>query len=247
MNRKVAVFERDAATNAGYGYTTDQRLSSRMATQRLRDLVVGAVTLEGRRVLDLGCGDGYFTARFWQEGRPRTMVGLDPAPSAIGVARGRDSSAGLHFVVGDGHRLPWRDDEFDLVLVQGVLHHDDLAETTIREALRVAREVLILEPNGNNLGLKVIEKVSRYHREHHERSYSTVRLLRWIRRSGGYVTRMRFGGLVPMFSPDWLARTTKLLEPLVERVPVLRALGCAVVVMVVRRASERSETNPVGG
>ncbi|MDQ4149975.1 MAG: class I SAM-dependent methyltransferase [Actinomycetota bacterium] len=236
MNRKVSVFERDAATNAGYGYTTNQGLSSRLATRRLQDLIQQAVVLEGRTVLDLGCGDGYFTARFWEEGGPKTMVGLDPAPSAVRVARSRNDSPGLHFVVADGHSLPLRDSVFDVALVQGVLHHDDHPLRTISEALRVARQVVILEPNGNNLGLKVIERVSRYHREHHEKSYSTPRLLRWIRKSGGSVVGMQFGGLVPMFSPDWLARATKAVEPAVEKVPVLRALACAVIVLVVERA-----------
>jgi ubiquinone/menaquinone biosynthesis C-methylase UbiE len=241
MNPKVAVFERDAASHAGYVYTTDQRLSSRMATLRLEHLIKDAVALEGRRVLDLGCGDGYFTGRFWADGRPRVMVGVDPAPSAIGVARSRTEGGGLHFVVGDGHRLPWKDDSFDLGLIQGVLHHDDYVTTTIEEALRVAGEIMILEPNGNNPVLKVIEKASRYHREHHERSYSTRRLLRWIRDSGGSVVSLRFGGLVPMFCPDWMARATKALEPIVERIPVLRALVCAVVVVVARRAAEAQQ------
>jgi hypothetical protein len=38
-----------------------------------------------------------------------------------------------------------------------------------------------------------------------------------------------------MFCPDALARLMKFLEPLVERLPVVNALGCAVYVMVVER------------
>jgi len=237
MKAKVEVFDRDAATNDGYVYTTAQRLSSRLATRKLSDLILGAVDFEGRTVLDIGCGDGYFTERYWDEGRPERIVGVDPAPAAVKVAQERRPDANMTFVVGDGHRLPWRDGSFDLALIQGVLHHDDRPVETIREAFRLAGEVLILEPNGNNMGLKVIEKASRYHRDHHERSYPTRRLLRWVRESGGTVVHQEFGGLVPMFCPDWIARTAKALEPGVERSPLLRYLGCAVLVVVARRGS----------
>jgi len=158
QSSKVRPFDRDAGEGGGYVYTTNHRTSSRIALQRHFDLIREAVTFDGRSVLDIGCGDGFSTERFFDEGSPRRMVGLDPAPSAIAVATRRRTAPGLHFVVGDGHRLPWPDDSFDLVLIQGVLHHDDKPLETIREAFRVAPEVLILEPNGNNLGLKENEK-----------------------------------------------------------------------------------------
>ncbi len=235
MKSEVEVFDRDATTNDGYVYTTHQRLSSLLATRRLSDLILGATSFEGKSVLDIGCGDGFFTERHWEEGRPDRIVGVDPAPAAIKLAQARRPSAPLSFVVGDGHRLPWGSDSFDLALIQGVLHHDDDPVQSIREAFRLAPEVLILEPNGNNLGLKVIEKASRYHREHGERSYPPRRLLRWIRDCGGTVVHQQFGGLVPMFCPDWVARSAKALEPAVERSPALRWLGCAVLVVVARR------------
>ncbi len=43
-----------------------------------------------------------------------------------------------------------------------------------------------------------------------------------------------YAGLVPFFCPEPVARVLKTIEPVVERVPVLRALGCAVYVQLVR-------------
>lgn len=238
MKPKVEVFDRDAAGGEGYVYTAQDRLSHRLATRNLEDLILGAATLTGRRVLDVGCGDGYFTRRFWDRADPKSLVGLDPAAKAIEVAEAKKEDRPLKYLVGDGHHLPWPDDSFDLVTIQGVLHHDDCPWLTIGEAFRVAPEIAVLEPNGNNLGLKVIEKTSRYHREHHERSYPTPRLLRWIREAGGTPTAETFGGFVPMFCPDWVARLTKRAEPSIERVRGLRALTCAVVVVVARRNTD---------
>lgn len=239
LRAKVEAFDRDAVENDGYVYTTGQRLSSRLATRNMSDLVLSCYAFEGKRVADVGCGDGFMTARYWEEGHPAWMVGADPAPEAIKVAKRRYpsplSEGGIDFVVAEGRRLPWADDSFDVALLHAMLHHDPSPRDTIREGFRVAREVVILEPNGNNLGLKVIEKASRYHREHQERSYSTRKLLRWVSECGGSVVRERIEGLVPMFCPDWIAKGTKAVERLVERSATLSYLGCAVVCIVARR------------
>jgi SAM-dependent methyltransferase len=237
VKSKTDVFDDDVRANHGYVYTTNGRLSSNMATRRLADLVQGVVRLEGRSVVDIGCGDGFFTELYRREAGPRRIVGVDGAAEAVRVAQRRSDDGSTRFVASDGHHLPWRRDAFDVALIQGVLHHDDDPRGIIREALRVASEVVILEPNGANYGLKVIEKASRYHREHQERSYPSGRVIRWIGECGGVVVRREFGGLVPMFCPDTLARLCKSLEPRVERSRLLSVLGCAVYVLVAHRAT----------
>ena len=83
-----------------------------------------------------------------------------------------------------------------------------------------------MEPNGYNPVLKVIEKLSRYHVEHEEKSYSPRRVAAWFERCGARVEAERYIGLVPMFCPDLLARLLKSFEPLVERTPLLRRIAC---------------------
>ena len=39
-------------------------------------------------------------------------------------------------------------------------------------------------------------------------------------------------GFVAMFSPDWLARAMKAIEPMIESLPLVNVIGCAVVVLV---------------
>ncbi len=236
INPNVDVFNRDVASNGGYRYTTNIELSSQLATQRSTDIILQLGRFLGRSVVDIGCGDGYYSLRYWDQGHPRALVGLDSAERAIALANTRKGARPLHFEVGDAHHLPYPDNSFDLALIQSILHHDDQPQDTIREAFRVAPEILIHEPNGYNLGLKVIERVSPYHREHREKSYTTRQMTRWIEASGGRVIRRRFVGFVPMFSPDRLARAMKRVEPLLERTPVIRMFGCAVYVLVARRA-----------
>jgi ubiquinone/menaquinone biosynthesis C-methylase UbiE len=230
------VFDKDAAHNAGYLYTATSRLSCRLATQRSTDVVLSFGRFSGKRVIDLGCGDGFYSIRFWDQAHPLAWTGLDAAPSAVAIANEKKGSRPMEFEVGDIHRVRFPNDSFDVALIMGTLHHDDDVQQTLREAFRVAREVIIQDPNGNNLGLKVIEKTSRYHIEHGEKSYPSPRLRRWIEAAGGRVTKIRFAGFVPMFSPDWMAKLTKRIEPVIEFTPGLKALGSAIYVVHAARA-----------
>ena len=231
----VDVFDRDASAGGGYAYTATERLSCRFATQRSLEAILEAGQFAGRTIVDMGCGDGHYTIRLWDRGRPRALTGIDAAPAAIKIAVLRKQARPIRFEVGDAHKLPFPDNSFDMALAQSILHHDNDPADILREAFRLAPAILIHEPNGNNFGLKIIEKVSRYHREHAEKSYSSRQIVRWIRQAGGEIEWRRFAGFVPMFCPDWLAKAMKLAEPVIEGVPGLRALGCAVFVAVATR------------
>ena len=231
----VEAFEKDASTRGGYVYTSTTRLSCRLATGRSLEVILAAGQLAGHSVMDMGCGDGYYTILLWDQGRPRALTGVDAAAAAIRVAREQKQERSIRFDVADVHALPFPNNSFDLALVQSILHHDDAPADIIREAFRVAPVILIHEPNGNNFGLKIIEKTSRYHREHGEKSYTPRLIRRWIKQAGGEVQWQRYAGFVPMFCPDWLARAMKAVEPLLESLPGIRALGCAVFVVVARR------------
>ncbi|MGA8542127.1 MAG: class I SAM-dependent methyltransferase [Thermoplasmata archaeon] len=66
--------------------------------------VLGSV--RGRRVLDIGCGNGYLTRRFRRQGATRA-VGVDASHASIRIARRREAAhpSGAEFVQGDASRL----------------------------------------------------------------------------------------------------------------------------------------------
>jgi len=231
----IDVFDRDAAENEGYLYTHTDRLSCRLATSRTTDVIIETGELRGRSMLDIACGDAFYTVRFWDRGNPSRLVAADAAANAVSVASRNSGSRPIRFLVSDAHRLPFRDDSFDIVLLQSVLHHDYDPARMIREAFRIAPKVIIHEPNGNNPGLKLIEKTSPYHLEHKEKSHSVPRMRRWIKDAEASVQSLKMAGFVPMFCPDWLANLMKWIEPAVERTPGVRSIACAVCVMVAVR------------
>lgn len=232
MNRSDTVqpFDDDVVRLGGYEYTTSDRLSTRLANARLTEAAAATVEFRGRRVLDIGSGDGEYTIAVLSLGA-RVVTGIDPSLSGcIAGQRKRKDAENVRFISGSAYSLPFPDNSFDLGHLRGVLHHMDRPLDALREALRVCSTIVVIEPNGYNPVLKLLERCSSYHRQHEEKSYPAYRLREWIDTAGGHVISGSFAGLVPMFCPDWVARTLKRVEPRVEGFEIASKISCAVYV-----------------
>jgi ubiquinone/menaquinone biosynthesis C-methylase UbiE len=80
-------------------------------------LIQRFVSLKGRRILELGCGDGRLT----REVAPlaSTVVAVEPDPVKIALARRTAASEGIRnvtFRVGSAERLRLRSARFDIAL-----------------------------------------------------------------------------------------------------------------------------------
>jgi ubiquinone/menaquinone biosynthesis C-methylase UbiE len=237
VERNVAQFDQDVRANAGYLYTTNARKSSVLANQRLTDVTREMVELRGRRVIDVGCGDGTYVDALFRACAPAAMVGVDASREAIESATRTFVRPGLRFDVCSVYDLPYEPGSFDVAVVRGLLHHLDDAPRALARISTLARHVFVIEPNGYNPTLKLIERFSRYHREHGEKSYSPASLRRWIHELGGVIEREHYAGLVPFFCPDWMATGLKVIEPMVEAMPAARQLSCAVFTVRYRTAA----------
>jgi ubiquinone/menaquinone biosynthesis C-methylase UbiE len=231
----VDAFNRDVAANEGYLYTRNARLSSALANRRLTRAILGSADFEGKRVLDVGCGDGTYTMELFERAKPARVHGVDHAEQAVKSAQSRATSPAVTFEVCSAESLTMADGSFDVAHLRGVLHHLDRPFVALREAMRVARTVVVMEPNGYNPVLKVLERVSPYHIEHQERSFFPTMFHRWARELGGTVRSTQYIGLVPFFCPDPMARVLSAIEPAAERIPGVRSLCCGSHVFVIER------------
>jgi SAM-dependent methyltransferase len=79
--------------------------------------VTGRWPLEGKRVLEVGCGRGGGCAHLARARAPREMVGLDYSGPVIQWARRRhQSDTAPRFEVGDAEALPFESGAFDVVV-----------------------------------------------------------------------------------------------------------------------------------
>ncbi|HLE17929.1 MAG TPA: class I SAM-dependent methyltransferase, partial [Syntrophales bacterium] len=135
---ETSVFDIDVAQHGGYLYTKDAPLSAQLATQRTTDVILQSIHFSGCSILDLGCGDGFYTIRLFDLGNPRMITGVDAARNALEVAKKNAQNRALQFVMSDATKLPFPNDTFDIALIQSILHHNDNPLEIIREGFRVA-------------------------------------------------------------------------------------------------------------
>ncbi|MDQ6674994.1 MAG: class I SAM-dependent methyltransferase [Chloroflexota bacterium] len=78
----------------------------------------------GQRVLDVGCGTGYFARLLaLAVGPERRVVGIDPSPAMIRYASHQTGASDCQFHVGAAEALEFPADHFDIVMSRLVVHH----------------------------------------------------------------------------------------------------------------------------
>ena len=104
---------------------------------RLAEQVRAFVELRGdERALDVGTGAGALA--FALAPLVREVVGLDPVPELLELARAR-ALPNTEFVEGDGTALPFPEEAFDLAGTHRTLHHVAQPERIVAELARVTR------------------------------------------------------------------------------------------------------------
>lgn len=112
-----------------------------------RDCFAGAVDEhifpdidKNARVLDLGCGIGFWLVEFWQRGF-RNLHGADLSPNSLELARKRCGVYGVQaeLSVRNAEATGFDDASFDHVNCQGVVHHTPSPPAALREIHRIIR------------------------------------------------------------------------------------------------------------
>jgi SAM-dependent methyltransferase len=88
------------------------------------------VIKEGDIVLDIGCGDGGLTKRFFAP-RASLVVALDIEPSAIAEAKRRNQSSKIQYILGDAADGPFPTGPFNVIILDGTLGHITKADSEI--------------------------------------------------------------------------------------------------------------------
>jgi SAM-dependent methyltransferase len=117
---------------------TFDTVANRYDLQRRLELVfedlLGAKTLDGRRLLDVGAGTGWFSERAIARGAE--VVSLDIGARLLAQVRRKCASS---LVIGDACQLPLASDSFDVVIACECIEHTLDPHAAVREIHRVTR------------------------------------------------------------------------------------------------------------
>lgn len=97
------------------------------------------IDLAGLDVLEVGCGRGGGASYVKRYLGPASMVGMDLADPAVEFCRRMHRLEGLRFVQGDAEKLPFDDQQFDVVINVESSHCYPAPDTFFREVRRVLR------------------------------------------------------------------------------------------------------------
>ena len=97
------------------------------------------VDLTGREVLEIGCGRGGGASYVKRYLGPSSVVGMDLADKAVEFCRRMHRLEGLRFVQGDAEKLPFDDQQFDVVINVESSHCYPALNAFFREVRRVLR------------------------------------------------------------------------------------------------------------
>ncbi len=226
---------------------------SRLFQQDWHAEMIAHVPPGARRILDIGCGTGFFLAEL--EERHPGAVGLDISHAMLRVSE--QYVPGARLVTGDAERLPFHAGAFDAVFCKGSLHHtrDHVGFlSNCRQVLRRDGVLIMSEPCNDNPLIRVARAVL-YRKSPHfdegDEGFTKKGIVALCERAGFDVTKVyRYGVFAYVFAgfPDHLgvlrfvpgnALLTRLfirLDRVLCAIPGLALLGFHVVVVAKPRA-----------
>jgi 2-polyprenyl-6-hydroxyphenyl methylase/3-demethylubiquinone-9 3-methyltransferase len=109
---------------------------------RVAALLRALGNVEGRRILDLGCGKGRIARRLAERGAE--VIGLDSSTGMLSRA------GGIPRIQGESSRLPFGDGQFDAVIAVEVFEHLANPDAAVEECARVCQRdgrLLVIDKN----------------------------------------------------------------------------------------------------
>lgn len=129
------------------------------------NLIEGNGGLEGKTMLDVGCGKGDASLRALKQGAIVTAIDISPKSIELLQKRAEEIGAAdrLTAKVMDAQNMEIADDSFDIVFGNGILHHLPHFEQSLKEIRRVMKKggyAVFAEPLGMNMFLRVYRKIT---------------------------------------------------------------------------------------
>ena len=181
------------------------------------------------KVLELGCGTGYFTREIIKTAA--SVVAIDISPNLLAIARKNITNPNISFCEENAYQMTFTNEYFDYVIGSSVLHHLDIekAFSEIYRVLKPGGSIAFTEPNMMNPQI-ALQKNIPWLKQKLGDSPDETAFFRWqiIRLLKKYNFRkckaVPFDFLHPAI-PSQLIRPIKALGNLIEKVPIVKEIA----------------------
>lgn len=111
-----------------------------MALKRRAKRMVEKLELKnGDKILDLGCGDGYYSFLLSGFSPKIEITGIDNHIAAIESAKRQVRKKNVQFIIGNAEKLPFSENSFDKIVMSEIIEHVKDDEKVLQEARRVLK------------------------------------------------------------------------------------------------------------
>lgn len=110
-----------------------------VAERVVEDFNQRAGAVRGKKLLDIGFGNGLYSVAFARAGAEAYGLEVNDVLLQIAYENARDAGIEVDFRVYDGNKLPFADDFFDYIFSVSVIEHVTDARMLLREAGRVLK------------------------------------------------------------------------------------------------------------
>lgn len=121
--------------------------------RRAREIIKGIDSKNGDKILDLGCGDGFYLFLLSNLGLNLKLVGCDFDQSGLEAAKRNIKSKKVSYIAGDlMKRLPFVNNEFDKIILSEVAEHLPNDVKGFKEIYRILKPggtLCLSVPNAN--------------------------------------------------------------------------------------------------
>ena len=192
----------------------------------------------GMRVLELGCGTGYFTRELARS--EAEIVAVDLSPELLEIAKTHSSTPNVHYEIQNACALRCADAVFDSVVGSSVLHHLDIKKA-LPEIYRVLKQdgrIYFTEPNMLNPQIAIQKNVPWVKRKlgdsPDEKAFFRWPLRRLLEQTGFHDVQIDpFDFLHPKI-PGFLVNPVSGFGGLLERVPLIGEFAGSLYIRAVK-------------
>lgn len=210
----------------GHSWWGQATFAGRHRLKRKQDILNNFLERHNSRLLlEIGCGAGELTSRL-QKGIE--AVAMDISFDLVKI--GKNNNPSVEYLLADAMKMPFKDETFDAVVGDGILHHLNLqmALNEINRVLKRSGGILFFEPNMLNPQIfleRNVPLVRMFHQTPGETAFTRRQMKTALEKTNWKNIHIRPFDFLHPATPEFLIAPVKNAGYFFEKMPLLKEIA----------------------